>query len=86
MRALNNYIVVKHIVKQVEESKSGLLLSGQDSAKQRYQNAIIVEPGEFAEVLPVGTEVVYDAVQGHDYRHDEEIYRVIQYRDVALIV
>jgi len=87
MKALNSFIVVKPLVVEQQKSASGLLLTGAEIVKQRYQEAEVIEASDLvAEHIHKGDVVAYDAVQGHDYRNGEESYRIIQYRDVALIL
>jgi co-chaperonin GroES (HSP10) len=93
MKALNSFILVLPMELEKQESSTGLLLSGMETAKQRYQQAEVLlvsedlprdENGE--PVLVAGDIIAYDAVQGHDYRMDGKNYRIIMYRDVALIL
>jgi co-chaperonin GroES (HSP10) len=93
MKALNSFIVVLPMELERKESSTGLLLSGMETAKQRYQQAEVILASEDlpydADGNPVirpGDIVAYDSVQGHDYRMDEKNYRIIMYRDVALIL
>ena len=44
MRVLNKFILVQRVLEQ-RESKSGLLLSGDDSNDMRYHKATVVETG-----------------------------------------
>ena len=93
MKALNSFILVLPMELEQQESSSGLLLSGMETAKQRYQQAEVILASEDlpynadgSPVLNPGDIVAYDAVQGHDYRMDGKTYRMIMYRDVALIL
>jgi co-chaperonin GroES (HSP10) len=93
MKALNSFILVLPREAEKQESSSGLLLSGTDTVKQRYQLAEVIIPSddlprneEGNPVLNPGDLIAYDAVQGHDYRINEKTYRIIMYRDVALIL
>jgi co-chaperonin GroES (HSP10) len=86
MKALNNYIVVRPIVEEQKQTASGLLLTASETVKQRYQKAEVVVSCEEYLYPKEGDIIAYDAVQGHDYRHKDEALRIIQYRDVALIL
>jgi co-chaperonin GroES (HSP10) len=86
MIALNNFLLVEPCKVEVQESSSGLLLSGKEVTKQRYQEGIVVVSSEHNGSIKKGDKIVYDAVQGHDYRSGESMYRMIQYRDVALVL
>lgn len=87
MKALNSFIVVKPREIEQKQTASGLLLTGSETVKQRYQEADVIEVSSLVdEHIKKGDVVAYDAVQGHDYRSGEETYRIIQYRDVALIL
>lgn len=86
MKALNSFIVVLPIVPEKQQSASGLLLTGSEAIKQRYQKAEVVVACDGQDVVNQGDIIAYDAVQGHDYRIGDVMYRIIQYRDVALIL
>jgi co-chaperonin GroES (HSP10) len=87
MKALNSFIVVKPREIEQKQTASGLLLTGSETVKQRYQEADVVEVSSLVDDhIKKGDVIAYDAVQGHDYRSGDQTYRIIQYRDVALIL
>ena len=86
MKALNNYIMVLPTVKEAQETSMGLLMTGEESSKERYKEGVVELVSDDIQTIKLGDTIVYDAVQGHDYRYDGKMYRIIQYRDVALIV
>ena len=90
---MNSFIVVLPMELERQESSTGLLLSGMETAKQRYQQAEVIlvsedlpYDDELNPVLKSGDIVAYDSVQGHDYRMNDKNYRIIMYRDVVLIL
>jgi co-chaperonin GroES (HSP10) len=86
MKALNNYIMVLPTVKETQETSMGLLMTGEESSKERYKEGVVELVSDDIQTVKIGDTIVYDAVQGHDYRYNGKMYRIIQYRDVALIV
>ncbi len=86
MKALNNYIMVLPTVKETQETSMGLLMTGEESSKERYKEGVVELVSDDIQTVKLGDTIVYDAVQGHDYRYNGKMYRIIQYRDVALIV
>ena len=83
---MNNYIMVLPTVKETQETSMGLLMTGEESSKERYKEGVVELVSDDIQTVKLGDTIVYDAVQGHDYRYNGKMYRIIQYRDVALIV
>ena len=86
MKALNNYIMVLPNTVEKKETSMGLLMTGEESSKEKYKEGVVELVSEDVKTVKKGDTIVYDAVQGHDYRYDGNMYRIIQYRDVALIL
>lgn len=86
MKALNNYIMVLPIVKESQETSMGLLMTAEETTKEKYKEGIVKLVSDDVSTVKIGDTIVYDSVQGHDYRFKGEMYRIIMYRDVALIL
>lgn len=78
--------MVMPIVKEQEETSMGLLMTGSESSKEKYKEGVVALVSEEIPIIKVGDTIVYDSVQGHDYRYKGKTYRIIMYRDVALIL
>tara|TARA_R110000823_G_scaffold280622_1_gene398763 strand:+ start:289 stop:546 length:258 start_codon:yes stop_codon:yes gene_type:complete len=84
MKAINNYLVVKKI--KVEQKKiAGLIMTEKIDTDNRYIKAEIISTGNLVEGLKDGDIVFYDKHAGHGISWKDELYRVIQSRDVVLI-
>ena len=86
MKALNNFIVVSVNDIENKETSMGLLMTAQESSKERYKEGVVTLVSDEVKTVSIGDTVVFDSVQGHDYRHKGKMYRIIQYRDVVLIL
>lgn len=85
MKVLNKFILIDKIIEQ-KETKSGLLLSGEDSDELRYHKARIVEPGTNVLHINTGDVILFDKVAGHDVFIGESRYYLIQEKDVVCVL
>lgn len=83
MKPIGKNIVIKTVEETIKTS-SGLLLSGEDVDQLRYKKGIIVKPGTEVMHLNEGEEIYYDKRQGFTMLIHDEIYTIIQERDVVL--
>ena len=85
MRALGKYILILPEKKKSEVSASGLTLTAVDSAKHRYQEAVVHLQGEDVDTVKTGDKIAFDSGAGHDIKLDNVFYRVILERDICII-
>ena len=84
MKAVNDYIVIEKI-KEEKKTSGGLLLTDDTDTDNRYKKAKVVSVGNLAELIKVGSIVMYDMHAGHDIDYDGIMYRVIRLRDIVLV-
>ena len=65
MKAVNDYIVIEKI-KEQKTTQGGLLLTDDTDTDNRYKKAKVVSVGNLAELIKVGSIVMYDMHAGHD--------------------
>jgi co-chaperonin GroES (HSP10) len=84
MKVLSKYLLVKRVSEQ-KQTKSGLLLTGEDSNDMRYHKAVVHSIGDA--VLGINSEdtILYDKVQSHEIILDNERMTIIQERDVVCV-
>jgi co-chaperonin GroES (HSP10) len=85
MKPIGKYIALK-IVEEEVKTKSGLILSGEDTNQFRYKRGIVFEPGTDVTVIKKGDEIYYD--KGHSYTmiiNDEQI-TIIREADVVVVL
>ena len=84
MKVLNKFLLVKRVSEQ-KQTKSGLLLTGEDANDMRYHKAIVHSVGDA--VLGIYSEdtILYDKVQSHEVILDNERMTIIQERDVVCV-
>jgi co-chaperonin GroES (HSP10) len=86
MRVLSNYVLINELVASEVQSMTGLILSNNEAVNARYQEGIVVMPGEAVDCIKEGDKVVYDKAQGHTVTIDGHTYRMILLRDVAIVL
>lgn len=85
MRALGSFIVIKPEKVEEQVSASGLLMTAADTDSFRYHEAKVLLIGE-SKNIKVGDLIAFDKSAGHPYKLDGELVRIIQERDIALIL
>ena len=84
MKAINRYIIIKNI-KTEQKKIGGLIMTENTDVDNRYIKAKIISCGNLVEGLKDGDTIFYDKHAGHDISWKEELYMVIQDRDVVLV-
>jgi co-chaperonin GroES (HSP10) len=84
MKVLSKYLLVKRVSEQ-KQTKSGLLLTGEDANEMRYHKAIVYKVGD--NILGINSEdtILYDKVQSHEIILDNERMTIIQEKDVVCV-
>ena len=84
MKAINNYIVVDKI-KAEPKTVAGLIMTDDTDVDNRYIKAKIISTGNLVEGLKDGDNTYYDKHAGHAITWKDDLYQVIQSRDVVLV-
>ena len=84
MKAINNYIIVDKI-KTEPKMLAGLIMTDDTDVDNRYVKAKIISTGNLVEGLKDGDNIYYDKHAGHAISWKNDLYQVIQSRDVVLI-
>ena len=84
MKAINNYIVVDKI-KAEPKKVAGLIMTDDTDVDNRYIKAKIISTGNLVEGLKDGDNIYYDKHAGHAITWKNDLYQVIQSRDVVLV-
>ena len=84
MKAINDYIVVD--VEKIGPKKiGGLILTEELDETNRYIKATIISTGNLVEGLKDKDIIYYDKHAGHAITWKDDLYQVIQSRDVVLV-
>lgn len=86
MRAINNYVIVEESKLGVRTSSSGLEFAETLDEDNRYRKGKIIDPGAFDELLSIGDEVLYDKHAGNGSPDLPERTKVMQIRDIAVVL
>ena len=84
MQAINDYVIVDKIKEELKKV-SGLILTDETDESNRYKRANIISAGNDVAVVKKGDVIFYDRHAGHDIAYNDEMYRVIQARDIVLV-
>lgn len=85
MIPIGKNIIIKPIDEEVE-TRSGLLLSAEDSNQLRYKKGTVIKSGTDVEVIKDGDNVYYDKRAGHTMLLNNDKYTLIQERDVVVVI
>ena len=84
MKAINRYIIVDRI-KTEPKKVAGLIMTDDTDVDNRYIRAKIISTGNLVEGLKDGDNIYYDKHAGHAISWKDDLYQVIQSRDVVLV-
>ena len=84
MKAINNYVIVDKI-KTEPKKVAGLIMTDDTDVDNRYLRGTIISAGNLVEGLKDGDTIYYDKHAGHAITWKDDLYQVIQSRDVVLV-
>ena len=84
MKAINHYVIVDKI-KTEPKTVAGLIMTDDTDVDNRYIRAKIISTGNLVEGLKDGDNIYYDKHAGHAITWTDDLYQVIQSRDVVLV-
>ena len=84
MKAINNYVIVDKI-KEEPKKVAGLIMTDDTDVDNRYLRGTIISTGNLVEGLKDGDTIYYDKHAGHAITWKDDLYQVIQSRDVVLV-
>jgi len=84
MKAINHYVIVNKI-KTEPKKVAGLIMTDDTDVDNRYLRGTIISAGNLVEGLKDGDNIYYDKHAGHAITWKDDLYQVIQSRDVVLV-
>ena len=84
MKAINHYVIVNQI-KTEPKMVAGLIMTDDTDVDNRYLRGTIISAGNLVEGLKDGDTIFYDKHAGHAISWKDDLYQVIQSRDVVLV-
>lgn len=85
MQAVNHYIIINPIKEEPKE-QNGLLITDAHTDDVRYLKGEILSVGFATEGLNPGDTIYYDRHAGHGIESEGKLLKVIQQRDVVVIL
>ena len=84
MEAIGNHIIVRELKEEITKTTGGFELIERDREGNRYKKAIIISSGQDA--VKSDQSIIYDKVGSHPIEFEDEVYQVINIRDVVAIL
>lgn len=84
MEAIGNYVVLEEVLEASTRTQGGLELAEKHREDIRYRKANIVSSGP--DILKKGQTVLFDRIAGYPVEHENNIYKVINLRDIVAIL
>ena len=85
MKAIGKYIIINEIKEDLKKTEGGLLLAESHREDIRYRTAVVKSVGTAVEGIEPGETVWYDRHAGHNVEIGNEVFSVIQERDVIIV-
>jgi len=85
MRPIGKNIVIKAVEEEIK-TKSGILLSAEDTNQLRYKKGVVVVVGSDVTVINNGDTIQYDKRAGYTMLIEDEPFTIIQEKDVVLVL
>lgn len=85
MKAVGKFIVIKDAPPKVSKTSGGLELTDKHE-DIRYIEAEAISVGEYVQGVVCCDIVLYDRIAGHSTIIDKEVYKIIQERDVVVVL
>jgi len=76
---------MKLLTKEIK-TKAGLLLSSEDANQLRYKKGVVIKPGSDVGVIKEGDLIYYDKRAGFSMLIKDDVFTVIQERDVVVVL
>ena len=86
MKAIGKYIIINEIKEDLKKTEGGLLLAESHREDIRYRTATVKSIGTRVEGINEGDTIWYDRHAGHNVEIGDDIYSVIQERDVIIVL
>lgn len=85
MKPIGKHIIIKPIDEEIV-SKSGLVLSADDTSKLRYRKGTVIAVGTDVNVINKDNTIYYNKISGYTMLIGDEPYTVILEKDVVVVL
>ena len=86
MKAIGNYLVIDEIVESSKKTEGGLELAEKHREDIRYRKGKVVSTGTNVNGIEEKDLIWYDRHAGHNLEIDNNIFKVIEERDVIIVL
>ena len=84
MKPIGKNIIIQSIEEEIK-TKSGVLLSAEDTNQLRYKKGTVVIQGTDVSVIKANDTIYYDKRAGHGIEFNDKLYFVIKSSDIVLV-
>lgn len=85
MKVLSKFVLIEPTPSK-EENRGGFLIAATDVAKERYKEAVVIQPGVDVTCVKEKDLIAFENASGHDIKIDGKFYTIIQERDIAIVL
>ena len=87
MKAIGSNIIIEKIKEApVSKTDGGLLLTESQRQDVRYKKGLVVNCGDLVKGVTEGDSIFYDKHAGHRVEIGNDIYYVIKFQDVVIVL
>jgi co-chaperonin GroES (HSP10) len=86
MRAIGKYIIIEEVKEDIKRTEGGLLLAESHRDDIRYRKGKVVSTGTNVNGIEESDFIWYDRHAGHNLEIDNNIFKVIEERDVIIVL
>ena len=85
MKPVGKYIIIKKVNEEYK-TDSGILLSPEDISDLRYHKAKVIKSGTDVDTIHSNDLIYFDKTAGHSMIINDDIFTIIQERDVVVVL
>lgn len=86
MKAIGKYIIIEELKEDIKKTEGGLLLAESHRDDIRYRKGKVVSTGTNVNGIEESDSIWYDRHAGHNLEIDNNIFKVIEERDVIIVL
>ena len=86
MKAIGNYIVIDEITEPSKTTEGGLELAEKHREDIRYRKGKVISTGTNVNGIEENDTIWYDRIAGHNLEINDNIFKVIEERDVIIVL
>ena len=86
MKAIGKYIIIEELKEDIKKTDGGLMLAESHREDIRYRKGKVISTGTNVNGIEEGDYIWYDRHAGNNLEIDNTIFKVIEERDVIIVL